>query len=105
MKSIRNEFTIIRVEASPATGFGHAMRCLAWLKQLPRMGGSKDGIPCMFRWNPFAIQMRRLNCQYNGEMHGKADGEFVSGLRADWVISDGYDFRTSFYKAVDSIRG
>ena len=66
--------------------------------------GSKDGIPCMFRWDPFAIQDAKVELiQYNARCMEKRTARWW--LRADWVISDGYDFRTSFYKAAHSIRG
>lgn len=96
---------LVRCEATPALGTGHAMRCLALAQEWSRRGGRvvfamvgpEPSIVARLRAAGVAVEV--LKSPSGGRADALETAALVRQLGADWLVLDGPDFGTEWEAA------
>lgn len=94
---------LVRVDAGASMGWGHGYRCLALTEALVRQGHRvtvlaremPSGLGRLFRGTGASLRWSRAK---TSEKDGEATARTAQGIRAQWVVTDGYKFDASFYE-------
>lgn len=85
---------VVRADATPAMGLGHAMRCLA-LAQAHRDAGGDVVFAMADPPEPFAQRLAREGCELR-----PAEETVAVAARADWIVLDGYHFDAAYERTL-----
>lgn len=97
---------LFRCDANSNIGTGHAMRCLALAQELKDAG---DGIAFVFNSLSLGIKKRlknekfdllRISKNMGSVLDAKATIKLAKHYGANWIITDGYYFKTHYQKRI-----
>ncbi len=100
------EEILVRVDAGPVPGLGHAMRCLALAQGWQDSGGSAaflmaETLPVMEAClRKEGIETIRLRAAVGSDEDAQRTSETATQLGAAWIVVDGYRFRAEYQHAL-----
>lgn len=97
---------VIRADATPQMGTGHAMRCLALAQAWRKKGGDASFV--MANLTPFVAKrlswegfdVHRLKASPGSKDDASATGTITAKTSARWLVVDGYHFNAEYLKAI-----
>lgn len=102
---------VVRTECNAKVGAGHATRCLAIAEAWMQRGGKvffltscRSSILEQEQIED-KLSVESLEVTVNLEDDVKKTLSYIEGVNADWVVLDGYDFSSSYQKALKKRRG
>lgn len=97
---------VIRVDASPAIGLGHAMRCLSLAEALCSAGHTVQLCsvalpePLRQRFAALGIHETKIGAPAGSAEDARATAEVVRTSGAAWLVADNYAFETEWQRTV-----
>ncbi|WP_051305626.1 UDP-2,4-diacetamido-2,4,6-trideoxy-beta-L-altropyranose hydrolase [Desulfogranum mediterraneum] len=108
MMFLSNPHLLIRADANPQIGTGHAMRCLALAQAWIDRGGrvtylmSPDGGPLGNRIIDEGVKIKNVACEPGSREDAAVTYQICSELKAKMLVIDGYHFLPEYQKYIYS---